>query len=378
VTALYGPAIRDRLEDRLASEPDFIRLAGKWFRKDLLVEVHEGHLNLAEAVLDIAGGGPLPTNALLGDVELPAEISPQLRIFSLNYALQQDERFDEVGPAGEVLWYLNRLEPEAIRETPIYLQYESMTYQPPLLTSEMQSLERQLDDEWSGLEPPEQVSEPVEIVLVYPHWRCGTLPLTRRLSQVFPSAITERIRFTFVDGDTGEEMPGWVVHKQRYVYGLEKWYRDNSIPVGAFLEVSPGKKLGEIIVRPRNRRSRKEWVRVAIPRTGRLTFEMHKEETACDYDELMVMAVADLDGLEKVWTRIQRKGLSLAEVVEDIFPELVKLSPQGNVHAATLYSAVNAAMRTPPGPVLEVLVTRDGYAPVGDNYWVLHAGTRGS
>jgi hypothetical protein len=105
---------------------------------------------------------------------------------------------------------------------------------------------------------------------------------------------------------------------------------------------------------------------------------MHKEETTCDYDELMVMAIADLEGLEKVWSRIERQGLSLAEVVEDVFPELVKLSPQGNVHAATLYSAVNAAMRTPPGPLLEELVTSNRYAPVGDNYWILHTGTRGA
>ncbi|MGD2148041.1 MAG: hypothetical protein PVH41_15205 [Anaerolineae bacterium] len=378
IATLYSPQIRDKLDDRLESEPEFIRLAGKWFRKDLLVEVHEGHLNLADAVLDIAGGGPLPTDALLGDVELPVEISPQLRVFSLNYALQQDERFDEVGPAGEVLWYLSRLEPEAIKETPIYLQYDPLTYEPPLLTSEMLSLERQLDDEWSNLEVAEQGSDTVEIVLIYPHWRCGTLPLSSRLLQVFPSAVTERIRFTFVDGDTGEEMPGWVVHKERYVYGLERWYRENNISVGAHLEVSTGPELGQIVVRPRNRRSRKEWVRVAIPRDGRLTFEMHKEETACDYDELMIMATANLTGLEQVWTGIRQKGLSLAEVVDDVFPELVKLSPQGNVHAATLYSAVNAAMRTPPGPLLEILVTSDGYAPVGDNYWVLHAGALGA
>jgi hypothetical protein len=375
VAAEYGPQILDRLEARLESEPDFIRLAGKWFRRDLLVEVHEGHLNLAEAVLDIAGGGPLPTDALLGDVELPAEISPQLRVFSLNYALQQDERFDEVGPTGQVLWYLHRLEPEAIQETPIYLAYQPTAYQPPLLTSEMRALEQRLHDEWSNLDPPKQVSEPIEIVLIYPHWRCGTLPLSSSLSQVFPSAITERIRFTFVDGDTGEQMPGWVVHKDRYVYGLDKWYRDNSIPVGAYLEISQGEAPGQVVVRPRNRRSRREWVRVAVPRDRKLTFEMHKEQIACDYDELMVIAIQDLSGLEKVWRRAQTRGLSLTEVVGEVFPELVKLSPQGNVHAATLYSAVNAAMRTPPGPLLEIMVISDRYAPVGDNYWVLHTGT---
>jgi hypothetical protein len=102
---------------------------------------------------------------------------------------------------------------------------------------------------------------------------------------------------------------------------------------------------------------------------------MHKEQIACDYDELMVIAIQDLSGLEKVWRRVQTRGLSLTEVVGEVFPELVKLSPQGNVHAATLYSAVNAAMRTPPGPLLEIMVISDRYAPVGDNYWVLHTGT---
>ncbi len=374
----YTPLIEDKLEERLESETDFIRLADKWFRRDLLVEVHAGHLNLAEAVLDVADGGPLPTEALLGDVELPEDISPQLRIFSLNYALQQDERFDEVGPAGEVLWYLNRLEPESIKETPIYLEYEPLAYEPPLLTSEMRSLERQLDDEWSDLEPPREVSEPVEIVLIYPHWRCGTLPLSNRLSHVFPSARTDRIRFTLVDGDTGEEMPGWVVQKGRYVYGLKEWYRDNDIPVGAYLEISRGDGPDEVIVSPRNRRGRREWVRVAMLRQGSLVFEMHKEEIACDYDELMVLATADLEGLEKLWKRVRKEDLSLAQVVEEVFPELVKLSPQGNVHAATLYSAANVMMRTPPGPLLEVLVTSDRYAPVGDNYWVLHTGSSGA
>ncbi|MGD2144239.1 MAG: hypothetical protein PVF54_07160 [Anaerolineae bacterium] len=377
LASLYGPIAQDRLEERLESEPEFVRLTDRWFRKDLLVDVHEGHLNLAEAVLDVAGGGPLTTEDLLGDVELPAEITPQLRIFSLNYALQKDERFDEVGPAGEVLWHLRRLEPEAIRSSPIYLWYEPVEYRPPLLTSEMRSLERRMDDEWSDLEPPEKMSEPVEIVLIYPHWRSGTLPLSSRLSQVFPSARTDRIRFTFVDDDTGAEMPGWVVQGERYVYGLEEWYRRNATPVGAHLEVSPGEEPDRIVIRPRNRRSRREWVRVALVREGKLAFEMHKEEIACDYDELMVMATGDLEELEKLWKRVQEQNTSLAEVVGQVFPELVKLSPQGNVHAETLYSAVNVVMRTPPGPLLEVLVTSDRYAPVGDNYWVLHTGMSG-
>lgn len=373
----YAPKIEARLEERLESEPDFVQLAGRWFREDLLVDVHEGHLNLAEAVLDVAAGGPLPTDALLGDVELPEEISPQLRVFSLNYTLQADGRFDEVGPAGEVLWFLRRLEPDAVKATPRFLRYEPLEGEPPLLTSEMNALVRELDDEWSDVEQPAGTPGPVELVLTYPHWRAGTLPISSRLEPVFPSGHTDRIRFTIVDGDTGQEMAGWVVQKGRYVYGLEDWYQENQIPVGAYLEVSRGEQPGTVVIRPRNRRSRREWVRVATPVDGRLTFGMHRVEIACEYDELMVMATASRAEMDRVWDRTQEEGLLLGQLVDEIFPELAGLSPQGNVHAATLYSAVNAAIRTPPGPVLEALVESERYAPVGDNYWVVHSGARG-
>jgi hypothetical protein len=160
---LYGSQVGEILEKQLESKPEFVRLAGRWFRRDLLVEVHAGHLNLAEAVLDMAGGGPLPTEDLLGDLELPEEITPQLRTFSLNYALQEDDRFDEVGPAGEVLWFLRRMEPEGVRSIPLHLEYEPLEYDPALLTSEMLALEQELDDERSNLDGPSDLSEPVTI-----------------------------------------------------------------------------------------------------------------------------------------------------------------------------------------------------------------------
>lgn len=371
---LYSPQIGKKLEKRLESEPDFVRLAGKWFLKDLLVEVHIGHLNLAEAVLDMAGGGPLLTDALLGDLELPEEITPQLRIFSLNYALQEDERFDEVGPAGQVLWFLRRLEPENVQSVPAHLKYRPLEYDPALLTSEMQALEQELDDEWTDLDVQSEATGPVVIRLIHPHWKSGTLPLSNRLASVFPTGRTYRIRFTFVDGRTGEEVPGWVVRENRYIYGLEEWYGKNNIPVGANLELAPGEKPGMVIIRPCGYRPRREWVRVALPVEGRLTFEMRKELIACEYDELMIISEEDPEAMGRVWARTKEHKLSLSHLTAEIFPELAKLSPQGTVHAATLYSAVNAAIRTPPGPLLAELVTNDAYAPVGDNYWVLHIG----
>jgi len=368
--AEYGPQVRAVLNARLEAEPAFIRLAGQWFLKDLLVEINAGQLNLAEAVLDMAGGGPLPTEALIDDLDLPKEIDLQLGVFSLNYALQEDGRFDEVGPAGEVLWYLRRLQPPEVLDPPARLLPRVLEYDHRLLDETMLNLERWLDDEWSDLVAPPEVEGLATVILTYPHRRSGTLPLSPRLAKVFPTGRTHRIRFIFRDGVTGEEMAGWVVRERRFVYGLLGWYERYEVPVGAYLEVERAEEPGVVIVRRRPTRPRREWVRVATVEEGRLTFEMTPFPLSCEYDELMVVAAEDFSSLDEVEVRASAKQLALEDVIAEIFPELAKLSPQGTVHAATLYSAVNVAMRTPPGPVLAMLVLDDRYVSMGDNYWV--------
>ena len=372
LTDLYGVQVGRVLEKQLEKEPDFVRLAGSWFRRDLLVDVNAGHLNLAEAVLDVASGGPLPTADLLGDLELPEEITPQLRIFSLNYALQEDERFDEVGPAGEVLWFLRRLQPEAVQSAPSHLRCEPKPYDAAVLTSEMLALEEELDDEWSDWDGAHEPAERAVTVLGYPHWRCGTLPLSRRLAGVFPTGRTHRIRFTFVDKETGAEFPGWVVREARYVCGLREWYAENEIPVGAYLELERGEKPGTVVIGPRGGQPRREWIRVALPVDRRLTFEMRKQLVPCDYDELRVLAVEDQEAMDDAWAQVAESDVGASELVAEVFPELAKLSPQGTVHAATLYTAANAVNRLAPGPMLAVLAESGTYSPVGHNYWVLH------
>src|SRR3989304_707081 len=145
----------------------------------------EGQRNVAEALLDMVGGGPLPTTKLLGEVELPSGVNPKLAEFSLDLALQEDQRFDEVGPAGKVAWFLRRLEPEAVRETPLFLRYQPIEHERNLLSDDMLELEQRLDDE---LSPPElqkdEDSKEIQIPLIFPHWRVGSLPLTRRVSRL--------------------------------------------------------------------------------------------------------------------------------------------------------------------------------------------------
>jgi len=108
----------------LVTKEDLVRIAGRWFPRSLLIDVNIGHLNLAEAILEMADGGPLSTESLIEQIDLPTDSNPKLTEFSLNLALQEDPRFDEVGTSGKIAWFLRRFEPEEVREVPLYLRVE--------------------------------------------------------------------------------------------------------------------------------------------------------------------------------------------------------------------------------------------------------------
>jgi hypothetical protein len=368
---LHGAPVRETLTAYLEQSDEFVRLAGHWFLKELLLEVNEGHLNLAEAVLDMMDGGPLSTEVFLKDLDLPAQVDEKLRVFSLNYALSQDKRFDEVGPAGQILWFLRAREPDPVLNPPQRLIPAAEPYERNSLDTSLLLLQQELEDEWadSSGNPP-NANTFATLTLTFPHWRVGTLPLTPRLKSIFPMGRTHRIRFLFKDSTTGATWPGWVVHRQRYVFGLKKWYTENSIPVGAYIEVRTSVEPGVVEIDFRRRRPTREWVRVAVPRDGRLNFEMRKQLVGCEYDELMVLAVDDSEGVEAVWQQTEEKGIPLAKLLYHIFPELAKLNPQGTVHAKTIYSAVNVIRRLPPGPIFATLMQDMAFLPVGDNYWL--------
>jgi hypothetical protein len=369
VFAEHGAAIAEKLQACLFANPDIVKIAGRWFPRALLTPINVGHLNLAEAVLDMAGGGPLPTEAVLKEIGLPDSLNPRLQAFSLNYALQEDERFDEVGPSGEVLWHLHKLEPAAVQVQPRRLVDAGLEYERAKLTPPLLALETELEDELTPAGGEAATVAEVFLTLTFPHFRVGTLPLSARLAKIFPTAFeAPRIRFMLVDGNTGEKFPGWVVRSGRYVYGLEEWYKQNEMIVGAQLTVRPGDAPGEVVVKADKRRITREWVRTAATAPdGRLVFNMQRRPISVAYDELMVIAVDNPAAMDDAWLKSDRTPFH--RLVADIFRELAKLNPQSAVHAKTLYTAVNVARRVAPGAIFTELLARPWYAHVGDAYW---------
>ncbi|MFQ5943015.1 MAG: hypothetical protein ACE5JF_05630 [Anaerolineales bacterium] len=371
----FGQSIAHKVETRLQESSETVRIAGRWFHSGLLADINEGHLNLAEAVLDVADGGPLPTRSLVEHMELPPGMDPLLREFSADFALQEDERFDEVGPAGKVLWYLKRLEPDEVLKVPKRLAYRPKAYDRRQLTEDLLDLERSLDDELSEVEIRESEStEDITLSILFPHLKVGTLPLSARLKPLFPTAYeAPRIRFILIDERTGERFPGWVVREQRYVYGLGDWYKSNGVPAGGLIKITPTRTEGEVVLRALEPRQRNDWIRtVAIDDGGNIGFTMLKHPVGTAYDERMIVGQIDEQALDEAWERGEQRKTPPEKLTGQVFRELAKLNPQATVHAKALYSAVNVIRRLPPGPIFAELTAQPYYEHVGDLYWKLN------
>lgn len=366
----HGNEIEKKVESAFSVDEQLIRIAGRWFPRALLVDVNVGNLNLAEAVLDMSGGEPLPTSALLKDVALPEGVNPKLAEFSLNLALQEDGRFDEVGPAGEVLWCLKRLEPEEVRNVPLHLRYEPVAYDRSSLNAQMLDLEAQLDDELSEINAKSDSHlKEATISLIYPHLRAGTLPVSHRISSFFPTAYeSPRVRFTLVDGKTRQRMPAWVVREHGYVYGLRDWYKANELTPGSLVRIRRGDHPGEVVIEAKTYRATKDWVRtVIVGADGVVVFALLKQSVSAEFNDRMAFAIPSFEAVDRLWA--QEKKRPLDTLVAELIREISKLTPQGHVHAQELYSAVNIIRRTPPAPLFALLSSKPEFVHVGDLYY---------
>jgi hypothetical protein len=316
----------------------------------------------------------LSVQELLAELGLPAEVPEPIRIFSLNTALQQDERFDLIHSRDGDRWFLRRLEPPDALSTPKWLVYTPIRYNRAFLSVELLQIEWELDDEWTegGISTDSTSLVPsTTVVLTYPHWKSGTLPLSSRTRTFFPPGTHGRGMITFIDGRWGQRLPGWVVYDGQYVCGLASWLEQHKLPAGAYITLERTADLNEITVDFRPRRMRRDWVRAANAEDGRLVFHMQKWPISCEYDEHLIVGEEDPEALGALRMQLAERDATISELLAMVFPELAKLNPQGTVHAKTLYSAVNLIRRCAPGPIFAALMSDRLYREVGGGYYAL-------
>ncbi|RME80606.1 MAG: hypothetical protein D6775_15775 [Caldilineae bacterium] len=374
ILAEVGDVLSAKVEEHLKQNPDFFVSAGPWWlTADQMVPVNIGHLNIAEAAIEMKGE-PVPTPELLAMVELDESVPESVRIFSLETALQQDERFRQVGTLEQPAWFLTRLMPEAALRIPDPLVYEPVEYDRSLLDVELLQTEWELNDEHTdgGLaeEAPPLVSS-VFVYLTYPHFISGTLPLPPSAAGLFPKGSGFSTAVTLIDGRWGHRFTAWVVREGRYIAGLGEWFKSHKLPIGARITLERTQAPNEIVVDFKPQRTKREWIRAAYVDEGRLVFQMQRKQLSCDYDDHLALIVPDPDAVAELSAALRAQGVDVLGLVKQIMPELVKLSPQGTAHVRALYSAVNVVRRLPPGPIFAALASIPEATDTGSGFWSL-------
>ncbi len=366
----HATAVEGKLVLALEGHEDFVRFRDDWFLRDLLTDVDVGRRNIAEALIEIRRM-PLAPTEVSTELDLPTEVPEEARVFSVNYQLGLDERFDNVGDSGRDIWYLRRLTPEQVTNPPARLEIEPVPYNRQDIGEELLLIEREIDDEGSGEEVmgPSRPLYRTTLSLIYPHWRHGTLPLTVRTRGLFPESSNHHSPVVLVDGQSGDRMQGWVVHGESCVYGLEDWYRRYELPVGAYLKLERTRDPRVITVDFEPRRLKRLWGRVAVVQGNRLVFQVRKLPIACEYDDHLNIDEDNPRTIDRMWEQVHSRGDSLLQVLVRITPELIKLSPQATVHAKAVYSAVNLLKRVPPGPIFALLSAEPCFVAMGGGYW---------
>jgi hypothetical protein len=370
LNAAYGTTVVQALVKVLADREELVHWETEWYLRELMPDLHEGHLNIVEAVIDVEGE-PMEVERLLPQLDLLADVKPRAQALSLNYALTHDPRFEDVGPTGQVRWFLQRMEPVGVYEKPSRLRYHPEAYDPIVIRPDLFPWVREFADELVGpdLQPTwELAPREATLVLTYPHRRAGTLPLTPQTAPFFPQRENGLVRISLRERRGRAHWPGWVVAQEGYVYGLGEWYESASIPAGAYITLRRGNDPLEVLIDCQGRR-RREWVRLARGQDGKLVFEMQTRLVSCAYDDLMFIAEDSPEELDRVWRQAEGERRPVFDILCQVFPELSKLNPQGTVHVKTLYAVVNVVRRCPPGPMFAELSTRACFLPVGDGYW---------
>ena len=373
VVEQFGSYVQRELLGRLSQDERFINFGQEWFLVDLLERVSPQELAQAAERIRQAGE-PLSLKGLADVPDKPQTQADFVQRFRWNYALARDNRFDNVGTSDAPLWFLAELEPPEVVTKPKALTIPAVPYSREYIYvhRELKELDRRIAEEEEGSHPlgePES-AERVEFVLNFAHRQAGAIPLNKNTRRVFPRTDRPRTRITFINGRSGERMPGWVMWEENYAWGLREWYEENLIWPGAYIRLERTEHPLELIVdyiplpEPKT-----ENVRVPRIVDGKLTFEWQERTIPYKYDPDMLIAETRFEDMEALGLEARYVGMPIFEVMCEIFPGLAQLHPQGHVHARTLFSAVNLVRRCAPGTVFCELSQRVCFDPVGGGYW---------
>ncbi|MBN1401269.1 MAG: hypothetical protein JXA74_10560 [Anaerolineae bacterium] len=375
---LFEPYVRAKLEQALTEHSDFMPFGKLWFLKELLPEVHVGHLNLAEAMIDQAGQ-PVAATQILAELGLDLGGSSEAQLFAFNRALGEDGRFDEVSLGGKSLWYLRALEPEAVFQRPTVLRPAFKAVGGEQIGITLLDLVEKVGDELddvSGISA--RPSTEISYEVTFPHLYAGTLPATDQFLRLVRSLPGDHFPISMVDASSDRRFQIWVLPAEKYMCGFAEWFEAVGMQVGGQITLAAATEPMTFTLTTVSSRSRRsDWLRSVSVAEGALVVQMQRAMVDIRCDRNLFMAVPDMPAVAAHMARVEAAGTPLPALIRRGFQELAKLSSRGLVHIKSLYSLINMMRRSGMVPIAEYLTHNACFDPVGDGFWAYDVALEG-
>ncbi len=138
------------------------------------------------------------------------------------------------------------------------------------------------------------------------------------------------------------------------------------------IRITKGSNPGEVIIFAEKKRPSKEYIHTTlVGADGGVVFAVLKQNVSTIIDERMAIAIPDPEALDKSWQQARGGKPALEKTIHLVMNDMIKLNPQGNVHAEELYAAINTLRRCPPALMLSILLENSWAKHLGDLYFKL-------
>jgi hypothetical protein len=95
--------------------------------------------------------------------------------------------------------------------------------------------------------PEQQPTDELRHVLLYNHWRAGTLKVRVCDRRFYPSE-SNLVCASFLDKETGKSYPVWLSYTSSLLHEVGEWYEARKLAPGAVFSLTPGPTPDEILV----------------------------------------------------------------------------------------------------------------------------------
>ncbi len=187
------------------------------------------------------------------------------------------------------------------------------------------------------ISPEQQPTDELRYVLLFDHWKTGTLKVRVSDRRFYPSE-SDLVCATFVDKETGKSHPVWLSYTTSLVYGLENWYAARKLIPGAVFVLTPG----------------------AVPDEFNVSF-------TDDMDPLVTLTEERLKELTKVKRESAKENWTVFKIMERLASDHKKGMP-----FMTVWAEVNVVRRTIRRVVASNLSSYHCFyqRPPGSDVWV--------